>query len=57
MLELDNAFADCHMTIEQKYEDLSAQHQQTTELETRLQGLEISRRTMEEKLGRSQERI
>ena len=53
MIKLDNALADCHRTIE----DLRAQHQRTKELETRLQGLEISRRSMEEKLGRSQERV
>ena len=53
MIELDNAIADCHRTIE----DLRAQHQRTTELETRLQGLEISRRSIEEKLGRSRERV
>ena len=53
MIELDNAIADCHRTIE----DLRAQHQRTKELETCLQGLEISLRSMEEKLGRSQERV
>ena len=53
MIELDNALADCHRTIE----DLKAQHQRTKELETHLQGLKISRRYVEEKLGWSQERV
>ena len=42
MIELDNALADYHRTIEQKDEDLRAQYQWTTELETRFQELEIS---------------
>ena len=57
MIELDKALADCHRTIEQKDEDLRGQHQRIAKLETRLQGLEISRCSMEEKLGRSQERV
>ena len=64
VIELDNALADCHRTIEQKDEDLRGQHQRIAELETRLQGLEINRHSMEEKLGslkeklgRSQERV
>lgn len=56
MLEMDNALADCHRTIEQRDEDLRAQHQRYEELDGRFQGLEISYHALEEELGRTRER-
>ncbi|XP_052186742.1 uncharacterized protein LOC127797680 [Diospyros lotus] len=56
ILELDNALAECHKTIEQRDENLRAQHQRSAELEEPLQNLEINRHATEGELGRFKQR-